>query len=142
MKKIILSFFLIVSSTVLFSCSSDNNENSNLADTKYAKKWYVSNQKFLTTNDGTPCESSYYNLKGNGSLEYKYMVSSWSFNCEHDTEIGSWSVEGNILTRHFPSDPGTQNEVIMKDEIINVSETELKLKNLESGNINTLYHFD
>jgi|SRR5690554_1515593 len=142
MKKIILLTFLTTSSIFFNSCSGNDDENSNTANTIYAKKWYVSDQRFLTTNDGKACESSYYNLKSNGTVEYRYMVSSWHYNCEHDTEMGTWSVEGNILTRHFPSDPGTENEIIMKDEIMSVSETDLKLKSLEEGYVTTLYSFD
>lgn len=142
MKKITLLTFLVTSSTFLNSCSGNDDNNSNTTNSIYAKKWYVSDQKSLSTNNGEPCENSYYDLKSNGTVEYKFMLSSWYYNCEHDTEMGTWSVEGNILTRHFPSDPGTQNGITMKHEILSVSETELKLKSLENGYTDTLYYFD
>ncbi|HUH25148.1 MAG TPA: lipocalin family protein, partial [Flavobacterium sp.] len=102
--------------------------------------WYISDQKTTTTGNGDSCENSYYKLKSNGTIEYRYMASSYY--CEHDTEMGTWSIQGNTLTRHFPSDPGTENEITMKDEVISVSATELKLKNLDNGRTNTLYNFD
>ena len=122
----------------LNSCSSSDDDNNSQLDNKYAKKWYIG-EKYFTLSNGNSCENNYYNLKSNGSIEYKFWTGSST--CEHDYENGSWRIDGNKLIREFPSDPGTNNGITMQDEIISVTENELKLKDLSDGSIETYYNY-
>ncbi|MBU2920117.1 hypothetical protein KO504_02065 [Winogradskyella psychrotolerans] len=128
----------IVFSFTFQSCSSNDDENNSL-DQRFAKKWYTGTQYF-DIEQGVSCENNYYNLKGNGDIEYKYWAGGNT--CQHYTENGNWSIENNILYRNFPSDEGTNNGLILSDEIISISETELVVKDLEDDDITTYYNYE
>ena len=120
------------------SCSSDDEESNNL-DQRFAKKWYIGTQYF-DIGQGVSCENNYYHLKSNGDIEYKYWGGGNA--CEHDIENGNWYIENNILYRNFPSDEGTNNGLILSDEIISVSDTELVLKDLDDDDMTTYYNYE
>lgn len=136
MKKLTNKISLYLTLCILISCSSEDDTNNSISS-EYAKKWYVGDE-FITIND-SPCENSYYDLRNDGSIEYRYIV--FGVTCEHDIENGEWYVEDDFLVRFFPSDPGTNNEITLENEIISVSETELILKRPD-GILLTYYNYD
>ncbi len=139
MKTILKTLILlIVIGTSFQSCSSDDNDSNNL-DQRFSEKWYIGTQYF-DIGQGVSCENNYYDLKSNGDIEYR--VWSGGNNCNFEIETGVWHTENNILYRKFPSDPGTNNEVLLSNEIISVSDTELVLKSSNGGTNRTYYNYN
>ena len=140
MKIIFKTLILLtIIGTSLQSCSSDDNDRSNNLDQRFAKKWYIGTQ-YIDIGQGVSCENNYYDLKSNGDIEYRNWYGD--NNCDAEIYNGEWYTENDILYRRFPSDPGTNNEVLLSDEIVSVSDTELVLKSSNSSANRTYYNYN
>jgi len=138
MKTILKTLILlIVIGTSFQSCSSDDNDSKNL-DQRFSKKWYIGTQ-YIDIGQGVSCENNYYDLKSNGDIEYRNWYGD--NNCDAEIYNGEWYTENDVLYRKFPSDPGTNNEVLLSDEVVSVSDTELVLKRSNGDDI-TYYNYN
>lgn len=96
MKQKILLLCFLSFSLFTISCSSDDNSdnNSNQIYQDLIGKWYFENP---TTN---PTHNNSFTFNSNGNVTYSYWDGTPGNN--YDSETGTFSVDGNVLTMKFP----------------------------------------
>lgn len=134
MKKAILYVSLIL---FAFGCSSDSDTDLNAQEQKIIGAWEVRSLGYINANGNEtiqPLESECYNsytFTSNKKVNYKNY---WDCS-DMEEENGSWSIQGNILTRKFPQDV----LVVMKDSIVFVTANKIKLFEVGNNTDFTIY---
>ncbi|MDX1271704.1 hypothetical protein [Bizionia paragorgiae] len=119
-KKTFYSGILILALTLITSCSSDDDSNSSMSENA---------QKLLGTwgNEWDNAVHPKFTFESNSNVKYYTYPSGNNPELE---EIGTWSMNGDILIMEFPD-----NVLIkFKNRIVFVSESELEFEEIqESG---------
>ena len=100
MKKLsTLLGLTILTFLFLFSCSSDDNDDSTSSNEiaqKLVGKWY------FTDPSTNPEINNSFTFTSNGKVTYSYWSGGSGNN--YDSETGTFSVKGDVLTMIFPDD--------------------------------------
>lgn len=125
MKKPIFLFALVTSS--LFSCSSNDDDNSTIDTTQLVGTWLLDNAKL----DGEDVDSSYkvqFTSAERAKFYYKNPTSNTTFGPDI-IENGDYSLNGNSFTVTWDdSDPGNETDNF---QILELTSTKLKVKSTD-----------
>lgn len=117
MKNIFYSLTLFLSVITISSCSGDDSSSSqnNEVHQKLIGKWYFDDP---STN---PSVNNSFTFTSNGHVTYSYWTGTAN---EYDSETGSFSVTGDIMTMTFPETVSL--DFVQKVVFINDNEVEFQ----------------
>ena len=126
MKKIKTQFsILILITTILFSCSSDDENGSN---GQIVGTWNGVSSTYNGQNGGIP-DNNIVIFSSNNRVEFIYE--GFGNNGEDISELGSWTLNGNNLRIEWDdSDPGLE---IYNLQIIELTNSTLKWSTIVDG---------
>lgn len=123
MKRTILFFMVLTFSAVTFSCSGDDDSSyNNEVYQKLIGKWYFQDPDI----DGYDYNNS-FTFSSNGNVTYRYWI---GIGDEFESEIGSFSVNGDILTMIYPEGV----ELVFVQRVVFLSENKVQFVQVEGSN--------
>lgn len=124
MKRTIQFFMVLIFSAMTLSCSSDDDSsNNNEVYQKLIGKWYFQDPSVYgySTNNS-------FTFTSNNRVTYSYWRGGSS--TDFDSETGSFSVNGDILTMTFPEGV----ELVFVQKVIFINESKVQFVQAENSN--------
>lgn len=138
MKKLKVLFLSLLALTTIVSCSKDDDNDSSTSASIEGKWEFTHEGETLTSLDPAESEGNcgldiYEYISGGAFKETDYYMNNEA--CTSDNDTGTWSKNGNTLTKNY-----TNDDEPITYEIIELSQTTLKLKEMdEEGTWYTVY---
>lgn len=127
MKKMRLTYVLLIALMILSSCSNDDN-NDNATEASIIGSWNGVSSTFNGENTGIPDNSI---VKFTSDNKTEFIYEGFGNSGEDITETGSWTLNGNTLTITWTdSDPGLETYILTINEL---TETSLKWETTITG---------
>lgn len=127
MKKMRLTYVLLIALMILSSCSNDDN-NDNATEASIIGTWNGVSSTFNGENTGIPDNSI---VKFTSDNKTEFIYEGFGNSGEDITETGSWTLNGNTLTITWTdSDPGLETYILTINEL---TETSLKWETTITG---------
>jgi len=128
MKKMKLTYGLLVILAIFTSCSSDDDNNDGGTDGNLIGTWIGVSSTFNGENSGVPDNNI---VKFTSDNRTEFIYEGFGNNGQDISEFGDWSKSGNTLTITWnDADPGLENYVLTITEL---TENSLKWETTISG---------